>query len=214
MATLATFTAGRRTFPIGSVLDAFPEARIEVERLVPTGAVVMPYFWVEGPTAAEVADALTASGGVENVVVVDTVNDRSLLRCDCPNAKSVLLPAIAASDVTLLSAIGTGSGWTVEVRGIERAAITAFDERCREDGVQLTLTEIHEFAADESAPGLTAAQQSALVRAYERGYYDEPRTCTLDEIAGDLGISRQALSSRLRRGYRALVESHVLDGNR
>lgn len=211
MATLATFTAGRGTFPIGSALDTFPEARIEVERLVPTGQVVMPYFWIEGPSGEQVADVLSASHRVEEVVVIDAVGDRSLLRCDCPNAKSVLLPAIVESEVTLLSAVGTGSGWTIEVRGHERADITAFAERCREGGVALTLTAIHELSREaESVPELTAAQQCALRRAYEYGYYDEPRQCTLNEIAAELDISRQALSSRLRRAYRALVESHVL----
>jgi len=215
MATLATFTAGRRTFPIGSVLDAYPEARIEVERLVPTGHVVMPYFWVTGPTGEQVVEALTSSQRVESIAIVDTVGDRSLLRCECPNAKSVLLPAIVESEVTLLSAVGTGPGWTVEVRGHERAAITSFDESCRESGVVLTLTAIHDLSdADESESVLTEAQESALVRAYERGYYDDDRTCTLDEIASDIGISRQALSSRLRRGYRALVESYVLSDDR
>jgi predicted DNA binding protein len=52
---------------------------------------------------------------------------------------------------------------------------------------------------------LTETQREALVLAHERGYYDSPRETSLEEIADELGITQQSLSSRLRRGYRRLV---------
>jgi predicted DNA binding protein len=45
--------------------------------------------------------------------------------------------------------------------------------------------------------------------ALERGYYDEPREATLDDLAGEVGISRQAYARRLRRGYRTLIQAHL-----
>ncbi|MFC7027483.1 helix-turn-helix domain-containing protein [Halomicroarcula sp. GCM10025710] len=37
------------------------------------------------------------------------------------------------------------------------------------------------------------------------GFFDEPRTATLEDVAAELGISRQAVANRLRRGHRALI---------
>lgn len=56
---------------------------------------------------------------------------------------------------------------------------------------------------------LTADQREALQLAYERGYYQSPRHTTLDEIAGELGITGQSLGSRLRRGIHRLLGSTV-----
>jgi len=212
MATIATFTVGRHAFPIGSILDTFPEARIEIEQLVPTGEAVKPYFWVEGPASEQVREVLWDSDHVDNMVVVDTINGRSLLRCDCPSSGTMLLPAITEAEVALLSAVGTGPGWTVTIRGADRAAIAEFDDHCRDLGVRITVTDIHDLDPGQTGPSeLTAAQEAALVAAYERGYYDEPRRCTLEDIASELDISRQALSNRLRRAYGSLIESHVMD---
>ncbi len=52
---------------------------------------------------------------------------------------------------------------------------------------------------------LTDTQQEALILAYERGYFESPRKITMAELGEELGISQQAVASRLRRGIK-----HVL----
>ncbi|MEA5389123.1 helix-turn-helix domain-containing protein [Haloarculaceae archaeon H-GB11] len=52
---------------------------------------------------------------------------------------------------------------------------------------------------------MTETQREALVLAYERGYFDSPRKVSLEEVAEELGITQQSLSSRLRRGHRRLI---------
>jgi predicted DNA binding protein len=54
---------------------------------------------------------------------------------------------------------------------------------------------------------LTEPQREALLLAYEQGYYDSPRTTTLADLADQFGISRQAVSNRLKRGTRQLIEN-------
>jgi predicted DNA binding protein len=60
--------------------------------------------------------------------------------------------------------------------------------------------------------GLSSKQYTALRRAVEVGYYDVPHGTDLDEIAADLGISTAALSERLDRATKALVEDTLLVG--
>jgi predicted DNA binding protein len=56
---------------------------------------------------------------------------------------------------------------------------------------------------------LTDRQREALTAAWEAGYFDQPRTADLGEVADRLGIGRGAASELLRRGERALVRSAV-----
>ncbi|WP_254280088.1 helix-turn-helix domain-containing protein [Haloarcula marina] len=212
MATIAEFTVPPRTLALGTLFQRFPEAALEIERVVPTGAAVLPYFWVEGVDGATACEFLESKSIFEDITLVDAIDGRTLFRCRFDTEDQGLLGPVVDSGVTLLSATGTEDGWTIHVRGDEQKAVAAFDTACRENGIAPTLVEMHDMgSAEKNRPvELTDHQREALVLAYERGYFDEPRTATLDEIAGELDISRQALASRLRRGYRTLVESSVL----
>ena len=43
--------------------------------------------------------------------------------------------------------------------------------------------------------------------AYERGYFESPREVTLEELGEELGITQQAVGSRLRNGNRHIIGS-------
>ncbi|EFW93068.1 DNA binding domain-containing protein [Haladaptatus paucihalophilus DX253] len=52
----------------------------------------------------------------------------------------------------------------------------------------------------------TEQQHETLRSAMDRGYYEIPRRMTTTDLAEELGVSHQAVSERLRRGHRCLVE--------
>lgn len=56
---------------------------------------------------------------------------------------------------------------------------------------------------------LTAKQRRALNLATERGYYEQPSGVSLAELAADLGVSKQAVSQRLRAAENELFEQLV-----
>jgi predicted DNA binding protein len=56
---------------------------------------------------------------------------------------------------------------------------------------------------------LTAKQQQALELAVEAGYYERPRDVDLGELGEQLGISKSAVSQRLRAAERKLIENAV-----
>jgi predicted DNA binding protein len=58
---------------------------------------------------------------------------------------------------------------------------------------------------------LTDSQREALLVAFERGYFEEPRDATLGEVAADLDISQPAASGLLRRGIKRLIVSSMMD---
>lgn len=72
-------------------------------------------------------------------------------------------------------------------------------------------SQIHVSATDPrevqtvTIDGLTAKQRQAVLRATELGYYDDPRSASLGDFAGALGVSDSAASKRLKSVERRLV---------
>lgn len=56
---------------------------------------------------------------------------------------------------------------------------------------------------------LSPMQEQYINTALERGYYDVPRTITLDELAEELGCSKSTLSVAMREAERKLIQHHV-----
>ncbi|MFC4551551.1 helix-turn-helix domain-containing protein [Halorussus sp. GCM10023401] len=62
----------------------------------------------------------------------------------------------------------------------------------------------------ESEIALTDAQQEALVLAYEQGYFYTPHV-TMADLGDELGISQQAVASRLRPGISLILGSTLAE---
>lgn len=207
MATVGVFSVPADALPLGKLFERVPDVTVELERVVPTEQGVVPYFWVHGDTDEATVEALESDPRLADLTVVDHVGDVLLLRVEwAPNGPSIL-DAIHESAVTLLSATGTADEWQFEIRGDTRQAVGAFRRACVDGGIPLEVERLHgaiQLDADHDER-LTDKQREAIQTAYERGYFDSPRRATLDDVAAELGISRQAVASRLRRGLRHLI---------
>lgn len=213
MTTVAEFTADPETFPFGVVFERFPAATVELERIVPSGSRPIPYVWVRDVPAEAVRGVDWGHEDLLSVELIDSIEDEHLLKMEWTGEYEGLLPALVDSGVTMLSATGNAEEWTLEVRG-SRDDVVAFRTACEAQGVSIHLRSLQSLGPETPTDeyGLTEPQREALVAAHRLGYFDHPRRATLADVAEDLGISRQALSSRLRRAYRSLVENTVVVG--
>jgi len=85
--------------------------------------------------------------------------------------------------------------------------IQAFREAVVDRGFEFRLERILQDVGTALADGssLTPQQREAIVLAYERGYYRQPRAVSLAELGEELGISESAVSGRLHRGLGVLI---------
>lgn len=212
MSIEASFTTQRTEFPLETVFQQLDDATIELDRVVPTGAAVAPYFWISADDTGELTPDLSADEGVDEVTVIDQVDEQMFVCVDWNLDHESVLTAIVNTDVTLLSGIGDQEQWTFAVRASEQRQLSEFQTYCREHDIPIELTELHAVSSLRSDRefDLTDGQREALVMAYSRGYFDSPRDATQDDLAEDLGITRQAVSSRLQRGIRRLVADTVI----
>ena len=207
MATEATFTVPSDQFPLGSVFERLPDVTVELERMIPARDVVVPYFWVRGTAVEDIEGAFADHPGVVGIQLVDSVADEYLLRVEWALEYDGVLSTLTETKLPLVKAVGTNRQWTFDVRGDDRSDIADFQQRCRELDIPITLTRLHALTPieTEAEAALTDPQQEALLLAYERGYFNSPRDVTMAELGDELGITQQAVASRLRRGIDRLV---------
>ena len=207
MATEATFTVPSDEFPLGTVFNELPGVTVKLERVVPGTDVVIPYFWVRGSHSEDIVGAFSDHAGVQSIELVDSVEDEYLLRAEWTTEYDGIFSMLAETGVPLIEATGTDQQWTFEIRGDDRSDIADFQQRCRELDIPLTLASLHALTPVETATeaAITDEQQEALHLAYKQGYYETPREITMTELGEELGISQQAVASRLRRGTRRIL---------
>lgn len=207
MATEVTYTLPTDQFPLGNVFEEFPEATVKLERVIPSGGMVVPYFWVRGAKGNEIKEAFIGQEGLKTIQIIDSVDDQHLLRAEWTQEHSGILHALTETQVVLVNGIGTNEQWTFELRGDERSDIGSFHELCQELDIQPTMKEIHALTPvkSDTEEALTETQQVALELAFDRGYYKTPREVTLEELSHELDITQQAVASRLRRGINQIL---------
>jgi predicted DNA binding protein len=204
---MATFTVRPDEFPLGTVFERLPDVTVELERIIPARDVVVPYFWVRGTVVDDIEAAFSEHRGVKSIRLVDSVEDEYLLRVEWAIDYDDVLTTLSETKIALIEVTGTDEQWTFNIRGDDRSDIAAFQARCREVGIPITLTTLHGLTPVETGTeaALTETQQEALVLAYERGYFESPREITMAELGDELGISQQAVASRLRRGINRIL---------
>jgi|AntRauTorcE11898_2_1112593.scaffolds.fasta_scaffold05638_2 hypothetical protein len=222
MSSIAEFVLPADEFPLGATFEVAPEATLELDRVVPLGDTVMPFFWVTVPDGdlERVRERLAGLTELRSVAILETIETRGLFEAEWEPAFIGIMGAIEQAELTVLSASGSADGWTFELRAHDDSAFTVFQEACAEQDIPVSLRRLQQLLPPSNANaevgagyGLTTGQREALVLAYERGYYDSPGDVTLSALGEELGITGQSVGSRLRRGTSRLIDSTLADGS-
>lgn len=210
MTHVAEFTVPATALPGGHALVEMSEMSIEVERVVPTGTATLPFIWVWGEQVDQFVGQLEEEPDLDDVRILDRVRNGALVRTRwTPHAD--LIAGIKSLEVTIVSAIGTGGGWWFTVRTSDREAFNRFQTLFRDQGIPVELVRIYDVdqLVDGAGGGLTGEQRETLELAYREGYFATPRQTSLRRLGDDLDISSRAVSGRLRRGIRNLIERQL-----
>lgn len=218
MTSIAEFAVRPEEFVLAWAVKTVPSVRVEIERMVADGTeTVTPYFWVAGESVAELESferALEDDLTVEDVMQLDESGDgdERFYRATWRQNVRGILYALADEVASVLSAVYEGDAWHLKVLFADHDSMSAFHHYCATYNLSLELLRLYEPDNPEAFGKyeVTSEQSDALVSALESGYFEVPRTVTLAELAADLGISEQAASTRLRRGYANLVENTLV----
>ena len=79
-----------------------------------------------------------------------------------------------------------------------------------ESGVSLDLRKLGEYSGpDRPMEQLTDRQREIVQLAYEKGYYEVPRSASTEDIATELGIDPSTVAEHLQRAERNLLTQHL-----
>lgn len=213
MVVYAEFDIPAEGMRIGRAFSKLPGVRVELDRIVPLANTVVPFLWVRGADPDDVLRVTRADGAVERIRVLNTEDDWTLFRVEWNRTFRDAVVAIAEGDMALLSGVGTEDQWRFELRAPSREPLSAFRNYLQSNGVPVTvvgLTQV-ERGRERHPGGLTGPQLEAIRLAYTRGYFREPREVTLETLARDVGITRQAFGGRLTRAIENVLASTLLD---
>ena len=149
--------------------------------------------------------ALSIDHTVSNPVLVDRYPNRRVYRMTVSDDVVEFVDKTADVGGRIIDRTSSPEGWLVTLRLPNRNALSTFNDRCRAHDISLNVS--HLRIADDCEDGvvaLTPKQEDLLCVAYEEGYFDVPRGITQDELADRLGVSKSAISQRLRRAMTEL----------
>ena len=173
-------------------------------------------FLVEHDDRGRLEEAFEADPTVEAYELVEWADDTGVYYIEHTDETKLVSTAVSDANGFLVRAESERNGWLVRVRLPDRTALNAVWEYAVDNDMRLDIVEIHsdDAAGSGSSYGLTDEQRTALLMAYESGYFVEPREMSLDELASELDLSSTAMSGRLRRGMRNLIAATLATESR
>lgn len=194
-------------------LTQLPELVVTVEAQYEYDESTYFLFWAEGVDFEAVTEALATDPTVTNCTKlaetpIQCLYQTCFTKTGCTASTYDLM---SERNIVLLDARGTHEGWTVRMLFPTRETLSAYYDECQERDLSPTiLAKYEEVEAPTRAKAeLTAAQWEALTTAFDAGYFEIPRRTSLEDIADQLGISRQATSERIRRAQAALLDRQL-----
>ena len=212
MSVILEFTADPGDFVLGKALQGPADMHYELEKIIPTEDAVMPFIWVTGSDFETFEKNVQTSPHIKELREMDKLEDTALYRIEWQEDHMSLLEGFTETGATVLEATGNGD-WMFRLRFPNHNKLSQFANYLTDH--EITINILHTYTLTEETAGehlfdLTQEQREALVLALQRGYFATPSETSLTELAGELSITKQAASSRIRRGSEKVLHSALL----
>jgi HTH DNA binding domain len=196
------------------LFQTLPETTIELKPVVLAGdSPRTAFLWIESLNREQVDHAFTADESITAFQFILASDTELLYQIEWDVRIEPLIQSIVEKQGTVLTAAGKNGYWTFRIFFEEHHDISDYFADCDDSGISPEITSLKEFPqSHQRLQGLTDEQYETLRRAYQQGYYSIPRTMNTSELAAEFGVSHQAISERLRRGHRQLVEQMLIAG--
>lgn len=192
-------------------LSAAPGMRIEREwTIADRMSDPVVFTWAEGGDFEQFEAAIPDDPTVQEYERIDQEGPRRFYRVVAD--RSIIAnpaPLDRETGASRISISTTAEGAVMKLRLPDREALREYIQGLQDEGFSVELLRVYPASDDddEDRLGLSEKQAEALRAAHAGGYFEVPRETDLETVAEELGVSKQALSERIRRGL-----SEVLDG--
>lgn len=196
-----------------SALAAVPGMNAVVEQQLSRGSKPFALtFWASGDDFEAFDAGLADDPTVDAWRTLAEVEDQRLYQIELTDEGEASMTYDCWADLgaVFVSSERVGEGWRTRIRFPDRESLRTYAAFCEELGLTFDLRQLYDAGGqDGGSLGLTDRQAETLRTATELGYFEVPRKVELEELANALGVSRQAVSERLRRATEALVRATI-----
>jgi hypothetical protein len=200
-----------------TALEAAPEMQISIEQQTLRDSKPFALsFWASGGDFEAFEAGLADDPTVDDVGVLAEVDDKHLYQVALTDEGNEHMTYHAWADLggVFVSSERVGDGWRSRIRFPDRESLQQYVTFCEEHGLTFDLRKLYAAGEDgDDSLGLTDRQYETLRAATEMGYFEVPREIELEDLADVLGVSRQAVSERLRRATETLVRATICREN-
>lgn len=214
MAKVVELTIPARQFALAETFESLPEARFEAVPVVAhPSRGAMAFFSATSALPEKVTEELEADETTATVVPLSQRGERQLYHISWQPRIRTVLRVLLQTTGSLLCAWGTADRWELRFLFPEQESVSDICSNWRMHGIEPSIQRVVGVAGKFgfAEMDLSPCQHDTLLRAYEMDYYDVPRGATLERVATDLQVSHQALSERLRRGHRNLIQTTLCE---
>lgn len=211
MSLFAEFELPADAFALEVTLHKTPNAIIEVERVVASGELLTPYFWVSNVSHEEFEAATEDDSSIQQLERLDSFQEATLYRAEWTENIESIIYAYTQVGAVILNATGQDDTWKIQLRFDDQDQLATFQSYCEDNDITFRLNRLKDVSHPHTGRqyGLTEKQAQALVKAQEAGVFKSPAKASLEEVAAELGITQQALSQRIRKGHDALIANTI-----
>jgi hypothetical protein len=197
-------------FALAETLEAVPGARFGTGSVAGTGRGVLPLLWTRTSNHERLDTALVEDPTTTRVSRLIKRGDEWLYDVTWDETVEVVVGFLTVHGGTILDASADAGEWQMRVVYPSQRALRKATSTCERHDVPVDFESIRQVGGESAGrDGLTDVQHRSLRVACEEGYYDVPRSTDLDTIADRMDVSHQALSERLRRGTKNLIEQSL-----
>lgn len=207
MTLFGEFRIPTEEFALHQTLSQSPDTVVDIERVVASGELLTPYFWVSS-TDFDAFEATAADDpSIRGLRKLDAHDENGLYRGEWTENIATVSFVYTHRGAIILDATGHHDEWSLQIRFEDEECLEAFHEYVQDNDISFELQRLYYESTEKrgSKYGLTQKQTAALETAWEMGYFESPGQSDLDEIAEQLDISKQALSQRLRRAHQTWI---------
>ncbi|SDQ45360.1 Predicted DNA binding protein, contains HTH domain [Natronobacterium texcoconense] len=219
MVLTAEITIPADTFALGSLFQAYPDAVIEFEPVVPLQSdrgPNLPLVWIGGVEPDAVLTVLSETDGIEVVERLASADGETLFELEWSDELDGMVQPLLDTGGRILTSRGTVEHWEFHLLFDSHVSLSEFNMAVTGNGIPVTLRRLsssmvqREVGDEESNRSLPPNHRETLLLAYRSGYYDTPRECQLADLAAKEEVSDSALSKRIRRATASLIERTLI----
>jgi predicted DNA binding protein len=190
---------------VSALSRQYPAAEFTVLAAMPADETGVGLVEISDDDIEPIVTTIDGYESVVSVTILEAQADRALVQFE--TTEPLLIQSLSEAGIPLELPITIVDGEVTVELTAPREKLSELGSLLDGFGIPFELISITQSIDTQSL--LTEDQYDLLETAIERGYYDTPRTCTLTELAENIGLAKSTTSEKLHRAEGKVMKKFI-----